>query len=243
MKKLISFSLLFLSIILLTWCSVETLREGLEEANQWLENSGTIDLWDISQYIWSNGASLDLSWLNLETIPDLCLLIPEELQSSIRAVNLSRNNIEKVDADLSCLENLVWIDLSFNNISELLGLWVLPELKDLRLSQNKIDYLSDKFFKAYPTLQSLRLSYNKLKEISALEDLKWLVNLELQHNELVSLVWLENMEKVEKIKLEFNELKEDQLLYIKLLPKLKSITWWYNNFKQELLDQWNNANE
>jgi len=206
---------------------MEKLRGWLEEANQWLENNGSTDLW------WS---LLDLSWLDISSIPDLCTLLSPTQQSSIQAIDLSNNKIETVDVDLSCLENLAGIDLSFNNISELLWLWSLPMLRDLRLSQNKIEYLSDSFFSTYPTLQSLKLSYNKLTEVSALNNLKGLLDLQLQHNELVSLVWLENLEKIEQLKLEFNQLKEDQLTYLDSLSQLKKITWGYNEFKEELLE-------
>ena len=236
MKRYISlFFLLFSFTSLLSGCGLSAIRSGLEEANTWFDRDQNFDTVSILQYISDNWDAINLAWLELESIPDLCALIPQELQQWIKAVNLSRNDIETVDADLSCFENLLGVDLSFNSISELVWLWYLPMLRDLWLSQNKIEDLSSEFFSTFPWLEWLRLSYNKIKDISALSSVTSLLNLELQHNDLTSLLWLENLERIEKLRLEFNELKEDQLTYLNNLDQLKDISWWYNKFKEEIL--------
>lgn len=236
MKTALSFLLVWvMGIWLLTWCSVDWLRASLHDANLSLDTWNEIQD-DITIYLDETQTVLDLSGLDLSKIPDLCSLLPVEIQSQLSQLDLSNNKIQSVNQDLSCLQNLKWLDLSFNQITELVWLWNLPSLLDLRLAKNSIERLESEFFKQFPALQGLKLWYNKLKDVSALQQLKWLISLELQHNELASLLWLENLDKLERVKFEFNKLKEEQLKYLDKLKYIKEVSWWYNYFKEEILN-------
>lgn len=146
---------------------------------------------------------------------------PEDL-TAIQIINLAQNRIRLVDQDLSCLSNLRVLNLSYNEISEVVRLGTLPALQELLLHKNNIENIEKLIGMDLPALKKLSLAYNKIKEIDSLGKLTNLIVLELQHNVLEKVVGVENLKKLEDLKLEFNKLKD--LPFLDQLEKLKSIT-------------------
>lgn len=142
---------------------------------------------------------------------------PEEL-SVIEFLSLAQNKIRIVDQDLSCLSNLRVLNLSYNDIVQVIQLGSLPKLQELLLHKNELEEADAIVEMDLPALQRLNLAYNNLKELTNLDRFKNLTVLELQHNALESIVGVENLEKLKELKVEFNNLTD-----LPFLEKLKSL--------------------
>lgn len=142
---------------------------------------------------------------------------PEEL-NIIEFMSLAQNKIRIVDQDLSCLSNLRVLNLSYNDIVEVIQLGSLPKLQELLLHKNELEEADAIVQMDLPALQKLNLAYNNLKELANLDRFKNLTVLELQHNALESIVGVENLEKLQELKLEFNKLTD-----LPFLEKLKTL--------------------
>jgi hypothetical protein len=107
--------------------------------------------------------------------------------SSLRKLQLDNNIIEKIEG-LETLVHLEWLDLSFNNISEVgEGLKELVSLRDLSVAHNQLTDISG--FTTLTHLQSLSLASNRLahlNQVSGLRPLTALQSLTLSGNPLTS---------------------------------------------------------
>ncbi len=177
---------------------------------------------------------LNLSKLWLTAIPEICKLMKPEDLTILEFLSLAQNNIRVVDQDLSCLSNLRVLNLSYNEIVQVVTIGSLPRLQELLLHKNDLETADAITQMDLPALQKLNLAYNQLKEVKNLDHFKNLVVLELQHNALQTLVWVENVEKLQELKLEFNKLTDlpfwEQLKW----GALQSITTEGNSLKDAL---------
>ncbi|XP_018421685.1 PREDICTED: toll-like receptor 2 [Nanorana parkeri] len=101
-----------------------------------------------------------------------------------KIVTCKGQDLERVPPNLS--ENLVYLDLSYNNILKIGAEDFLqyPNLHTLNLSFNNISYIENKTFQYNALIRNLSLSNNALSEIphSSLEDLGDLQILDLSNN-------------------------------------------------------------
>lgn len=146
---------------------------------------------------------------------------PEEL-SAVEFLSLAQNKIRVVDQDLSCLTKLRVLNLSYNEISQVVTLGSLPALQELLLHKNELEKADAIVAMDLPALQKLSLAYNNLKTLSNVDRLKNLTVLELQHNALEAVVGVERLEKLQELKLEFNQLTD--LPFLDKLQSIKSLT-------------------
>lgn len=125
----------------------------------------------------SNG-TVDLSGLWLGEFPDICALLPEQFHQSITTIDVSSNDLESIDTDLSCLPFLQYLDFRDNNISEIVGLWDLQYLIWLYLEDNNLSSLQD--IPILENLEFLGVAYNQIKDLSSLEFFTNLQTISLQ---------------------------------------------------------------
>lgn len=179
---------------------------------------------------------LNLSDKWLTSIPDLCVLIKQEDHAKVHYLNLATNKIRIIDQDLSCLERLRVLNLSYNQIIEVVKLGDLPNLQELLLHKNQLTTTNN--LPNFPALKSLNLAYNNLKKVSWLEKFTQLTNLELQHNEIIKILGLDQLTELQQLRLEFNRLKE--LPFLEALKELNLITTEGNDLQawlQEKLEE------
>ena len=156
---------------------------------------------------------------------------PEDL-TLIQFLSLAQNKIRIVDQDLSCLSNLRVLNLSYNEISEVVRLGSLPALQELLLHKNELEQADAIGEMDLPALQKLSLAYNNLKTLANVDRLKSLTVLELQHNALEAIIGVENLEKLQELKLEFNKLTD--LPFLDKLKSLQSITTEGNSLTETI---------
>ncbi len=171
---------------------------------------------EVSTRFYRDETGIDLSKLGLTAVPDLCALVSPEEYDLVRFLDLSQNKIRIVDQDLSCFQYLQVINLSYNEIQQVVTLGTLPRLKDLRLQKNQIT--STENFPALTGLTRLNLAYNQITIVQDLEKLINLKELELQHNMIEEFIGAEKMQQLERLKLEFNKLSN-----VDFLKEIKSL--------------------
>lgn len=214
---------------------VDTLVTKDQQREQWFELTSDDVYAVFDPSVWF----INLSHKWLTAVPDLCSLLNLADHHRVEVVSLLGNNIRIVSQDLSCLENLTILNLSYNNIAVVDSLWDLPNLSELYLHQNDID--STDGFPRFPALEKLNLSYNNLRELwSDLTALDSLTVLELAHNQIESIVWIERLERLEQLKVEFNKLREIESIWD--LTQLELVTARWNQLREsviETLDEFN----
>lgn len=91
-------------------------------------------------------------------------LAPFGVFPRLRELKLACNHITGIDQELFGFENLTCLDLSYNRLTceSVQALEVLPNLKDLDLSGNKLQELPDDW-QHYRSLEKLLLDYNMLE--------------------------------------------------------------------------------
>lgn len=214
---------------------VSTVIEKDQEKQQWfvVTSEMVYDAFDKSQ------GYINMRNMSLRGIPDFCKLLEATDYDNVRNINLANNNIQLVSQDLSCLENLVKLNLSYNQIEQVVSLWELPHLRELLLHKNEIE--STQWFPDFPALERLSLAYNNLKEVTDIDHLVNLVTLELQHNNISTILWVENMKKLEQLRVEFNALQE--LNFIEELENLQLISAKWNNIAESIIADFETINK
>jgi internalin A len=154
---------------------------------------------------------LNLSGLGLTEIPAEIF----ELTQLIH-LNLSRNQLIEI-IGLEKLTQLTHLDLSDNQLTEITELEKLTQVTVLRLTGNQL--VEIKGLENLAQLAELYLSYNQLVEIKGLENLRQLTKLRLSDNKLAEIKGLENLTQVTYLDLSYNEITE-----IKGLEKLRQLT-------------------
>lgn len=91
---------------------------------------------------------------------------PAIVSSSLRKLNLTRNNLQKFIEENS-LPNLEVLDLSSNSIGEINGgpFKTMTKLRELYLVDNQIDRISEQAFEFNQHLEILKLSGNQMKSM------------------------------------------------------------------------------
>lgn len=237
MRRYAWIATLLIVALVATWCSSSLVQDKVTEATQWLmqkdqnyEQGFEVTRAFVYGAFYSSGNYLNLSSKELTQIPDLCSLMDEQDRDKVRFLSLSNNKIRIVDQDLSCFKHLRVLNLSYNQIVEVVRLGELPELQELLLHKNQL--ANTKNLPDFPALKTLNLAYNKLKKVVDLEKFSALTTLELQHNEIAKIIGIDKLQKLEELKLEYNKLKK--LPFLETLQQLKTVTAQGNQLQQEV---------
>jgi internalin A len=138
----------------------------------------------------------------------------EEL-NSLTYLNLSYNQISDIHF-LGKLKNVTCLDLSFNQISDISILENLKGMTRLYFSYNQISDIH--FLGKLKNLTCLDLSSNQINDISILEDLTSLTNLDLRSNQISDISILENLTSLTSLNLCSNQISD-----ISILKNLKGL--------------------
>ncbi|CAH1104752.1 unnamed protein product [Psylliodes chrysocephalus] len=144
--------------------------------------------------LYLNFSEIDLKWIKKVSLSDNNLTtVPVFITDFIgmHSLDLSRNEIESIDAKLFRTLNLKRLNLSSNsfyqiNTSEFAN---LKKLTSLDLSNNELSFLENLLL--LPSLQYLNLSNNKLKVLNGagFNSLKLLQHLDVSRNQLVRIAF------------------------------------------------------
>ncbi|MCQ2819752.1 MAG: leucine-rich repeat domain-containing protein, partial [archaeon] len=141
---------------------------------------------------------VDKLYLNKKDLPQIPLLEGEE---NLKLLSLESNLISKIE-HLVSLNNLLFLNLYENRISEIEGLENVPKLKALMLGKNYIEKIKNLTF--LQDLEVLDLHSNKIKIIQGLQNLKKLRILNLANNQITSFVDLLINRNLEELNLRKN---------------------------------------
>ncbi len=226
MKKL----LFILPFLLLTACSMNQTQQ--EEKPVSIKESTIQE--NLDEQTWY----LNFSNQNFDKIPDFCTTW-NVLNSNIKILDLSNNNIQKVDQDLTCLDQLEIINLSYNNIDTFISIWQPRFLHTIKLHKNQLTDVSN--LSDYQNIKNLNLAYNNIQDLNFLKNLTELRTLEVQHNNISSLSWLEKFHQIISINLSNNNISyKYQLNNLRNLSSLKSLSLWANPLDQDIIDKIHN---
>lgn len=220
---------LVVMIMTLSGCSVSDLKQRVEQwvgrvmhRDQVNEQGFEVNRRFLLDALYEETGYMEISKSWLTAIPDICGLLTLEEASMVQILSLANNKIRIVDQDLSCLTNLRVLNLSYNQIVDVVTLGELPALQELLLHKNKIIQTETIGNMNLPSLNRLSLAYNNIKEVTNLGNLQNLIVLELQHNVIERMVGIENLDRLQELKVEFNKLTD--LPFLDQLEQLKSIT-------------------
>lgn len=138
----------------------------------------------LEQVLFQNGIDTDIDGL-----------IPVSVASLIKELSLSHRSLRKIP-DLSILTNLVSLDVSYNDLSEI-NLRQYPALRYVQASNNKISTLA-----YHPGLEYLDLSSNDLTAFSGQEGLR---ELNLSFNKIAD-VDLNKSPSLRRVNLSYNKM-------------------------------------
>lgn len=215
------------AVVLLAWCSLEWFQERVNNivASVWerdqarsggqtvqddigeaveLTRELIVERYDMALWF------LDLHGLNLRETPELCEILTPAEQEALLSVDLSSNQIEKVDTDWSCLTYLQEADFSFNNIIEFTGIGDVPVVA-INMTKNKLAEWGG--IVRYRTLQRLDAWFNNLMDTAGIEQLPNLRELYLHHNLLESLSWVTELVNLQQLSVEFNKLTDQSRMH------------------------------
>ncbi|KAL7305323.1 hypothetical protein TKK_0002453 [Trichogramma kaykai] len=110
---------------------------------------------------------------------------------SLTRLALPYNNLSHLDKSLEFVPWVETIDLSHNALTRATDLKYLPNVKNVNLSYNNLEFVPQFNRAAFYLLQKLILRNNYIENINGLEKLEGLVELDLSHNLLTdhSLLW------------------------------------------------------
>ncbi|KAI0267046.1 hypothetical protein BC834DRAFT_822775 [Gloeopeniophorella convolvens] len=136
--------------------------------------------------IFTDFRNVDLTNKGLRTVPVVLYAHAEEIESltlsrnpmldipgdfvqnctSLRELRLSNMSIKKVPRSVESFSTLMGLDLSSNRIADIgdVGLWRLPDLRELRVQNNRLDK-APWYFPRLRTLRLLNISNNKFQEV------------------------------------------------------------------------------
>lgn len=170
-------------------------------------------------------------------------------------LNLSDNQISSSSLHLlKTMENLIELDLRFNQISSLEELKVHKKLTKLFLSSNQISKIEP--LSQLTALTQLYLNANKIKTIRIIKDLNLLKLLDLKSNQINDINPLANLTTLTHLQLESNQISDisalknlthltqlnlryNQIEHIDALKKLNKLTHLYlSNNQLKALPRW-----
>jgi len=142
--------------------------------------------------------SLSLRENHIEELADLIL-------PNLKKLYLTRNQITRIRTNK--LDNLTYLNLSYNNISKLGRFDSFPNLVDLKLEGNSIKKIED--LDALENLEYLDLSETRISRIEGLENLKNLRWLNLSQTPIKRIEGLENLTKLKYLNIIETEIPDD----------------------------------
>lgn len=173
---------------------------------------------------------LKLSWQELTQVPNFEKYLTWSYVYDVWSIDLSGNDIINVDWELfKYFPNLKEVNLSYNRIEKIELEHIF--IQDLKLHKNM---LKEVYLESLSKLNSLNLWYNELLSWKSIKLPNTLKILELQHNKLEDIYWFSKLENLDILKLEFNSLEDIDMVEIKDLKKLKTITVAKNNLSKNL---------
>lgn len=105
-------------------------------------------------------------------------------------MNLSHNHLTNIDA-LGQLPYLMFLDVSFNNLRDVLTFKAPFYLTYVNYSYNEVEEIGD--LSGFWSIVNFNLSYNNIRVIQGLENLKYLRYLDLSNNKITKFENLNNM--------------------------------------------------
>jgi len=157
-------------------------------------------------------------------LKDISLLSSPTGFKNLLDLNLSANQISDI-SPLKELKSLTYIDLESNQISDISPLKELKSLTQLWFGKNRISDISA--LKDLKSLTTIYLRFNQISDISALKDLKSLTQLWLSDNQISDICALKDLISLTKLSLGGNQISD-----ISALKNLKSLTVLYLSFNQ-----------
>ena len=156
-------------------------------------------------------------------------------------------------------DNITVLDLSGNKLTNISGIKLFKNLKELHIDSNKLKNISN--IKYLNSLEYLNINDNELTDITVLKDLNNLKILWLDNNKLTDISVLKNLNNLKTLGIENNKITDisviqnfknlgvleivnlkldsDQIKYIQSLKNLKEL-YCYKGFKDmAVLDQLN----
>ncbi|BDX08280.1 leucine-rich repeat domain-containing protein [Planctobacterium marinum] len=150
-----------------------------------------------------------LGHLYLDNSPVLDLSPVAEFGSEHRWDGLSLRGLQLTDINfLSQFEQILSLDVSDNNISDLSPLENLIYNYRLNLSNNQITDISKISLSSAPSLLYLYLAGNQITDVSYLSNLKELRILDLENNQVLDITALSDLTKVRRVNLNGNQVSE-----------------------------------
>jgi len=136
---------------------------------------------------------------------------------NVLAIDLSNNQITDLQP-LKGLTNIKWLYLSNNQITDIQPLKDLTNIIDLSLSNNQITDLQP--LKGLTNIKWLYLSNNQITDIQPLKDLTNIKSLYLSNNQITDIEPLKNLNNIELLYLSNNPISKNQIKELKeCLPK------------------------
>ncbi len=189
----------------------------------------------------SNTQSLDLSGLDLITIPDFSEFGTGATFNNLKSIDLSGNSIESLDINkLNYFENLRDIDLSDNKIIRIRNLDIDADILDL--SNNQIETIS---FQDGALLRDLNLTNNNLVFGSDMKLPSIIWKLELSGNRLQNIDGLGKLTELLYLDLWANKLRDTNLSELRGRNHIQYMNLSENpeisTARAEILEEFNNA--
>ncbi|KAF2338709.1 leucine-rich repeat domain-containing protein [Flavobacterium ginsenosidimutans] len=126
--------------------------------------------------------------------------------------------------ELNEKNEVIGLNLSYNNITDLSALKNLKSLKYLQLESNEISDITA--IKDLASITLLNLSYNNISDCSALTNFKNITDLNLETNVITDISFLKNLIKIESLNLTSNRITD--LSVLKYLKAITDLSLGYN---------------
>ncbi len=139
--------------------------------------------------------------------------------NNIVGLNLSNNQISDIES-IKELKSLQKLDLSDNQISDIESIKELKSLQKLDLSDNQISDIES--IKELKSLQKLDLSRNQISDIKSIKELKSLQTLYLWSNQISDIKSIKELKSLQTLYLWSNQISD-----IKSIKELKSLQTLY----------------
>lgn len=155
--------------------------------------------------------------------------VPIQLNPEAKYINLTINQITKLNYALTFYTQVEVLDLSRNRITELGGknFEYSNQLRTLNLSQNLLEHLHKDAFYGLRGLLLLDLSHNKISRVhaAAMTHLNKMIDMDFSHNAMISFDdgVFKNLTSLERLTLEANELVDVPVENLVHLRSLKSL--------------------
>nr|XP_054928922.1 leucine-rich repeat-containing protein 15-like [Dermacentor andersoni] len=147
-------------------------------------------------------------------------------------LRLDKNELESVPASLTIAKRLLWLKVRWNRIKHLEGMLRLLELKELDLSYNEIETISEDYLQGLPNLEDFLLTTNKIKHLprNLFRNTTRLKTVKLSNNQLSSIDGLfDRLHHLEVLHLMHNLIRDADSLVKSKLPNLKKVRLDENN--------------